>query len=223
MNKLKLLLLIILCLTVISATSWSGMEVAKIQISNSNPYTYLPEIIIDTIAKGSYKEYWVYLNDATYCEWMIDSIKQSTSQDIISVKWETPGIHSLGVRVCNASNCCSDFTYHQVFIEDTQQTAEDSTVCSFPNTFTPNGDGLNESFCAHFAYRDIHRIITAFHLQIINRRGQLVFETHDPSEPWNGKFNGIALPEGTYLYKVSYYLKGYDSQFVKKGSVVLIW
>ncbi|HOS48836.1 MAG TPA: gliding motility-associated C-terminal domain-containing protein, partial [Bacteroidia bacterium] len=45
-----------------------------------------------------------------------------------------------------------------------------------PNTFTPNGDGLNDTFgIAGEALKE-------FRMQIFNRWGQLVFESGNPNE-----------------------------------------
>jgi len=66
-----------------------------------------------------------------------------------------------------------------------------------PNTFTPNGDGLNDTFgVAGEAIKD-------FRMQIFNRWGQLIFETSNSNERWDGTYGGQKVPMGTYVYKVS--------------------
>jgi len=66
-----------------------------------------------------------------------------------------------------------------------------------PNTFTPNGDGLNDTFgIAGEAVKD-------FNLQIFNRWGQLVFESENPNDRWDGSFNGEKVPQGVYVYRLS--------------------
>lgn len=44
--------------------------------------------------------------------------------------------------------------------------------------------------------------IESYHMRIYNRWGQLLFETYDFSEAWNGKFNGENVPEDVYVYEV---------------------
>lgn len=71
-----------------------------------------------------------------------------------------------------------------------------------PNAFTPNGDGTNDEFGGKgFLYG-----ATNFKMSIWNRWGELVFETTDPNERWNGrKRNTEGLsPEGVYIYTVSF-------------------
>jgi len=66
-----------------------------------------------------------------------------------------------------------------------------------PNTFTPNGDGLNDTFgIAGEGVQD-------FRMQIFNRWGQLIFESKNASDRWDGTFQGETVPMGTYVYKVS--------------------
>lgn len=67
-----------------------------------------------------------------------------------------------------------------------------------PNTFTPNGDGLNDFFTPCL----IRRYIKSIDFKVTNRWGQVVFETNDPAINWDGKDQntGLDLPEGVYFY-----------------------
>jgi gliding motility-associated-like protein len=62
-----------------------------------------------------------------------------------------------------------------------------------PNAFTPNGDGVNDTWVIPglAAYRNCS-------LSVFNRYGQRVFETKDYTRPWNGK----GMPIGTYYYLI---------------------
>ena len=62
-----------------------------------------------------------------------------------------------------------------------------------PNAFTPNGDGINDSF------RAAGQGINEFEMVILNRWGEKVFETNNMLVPWNG----ISMQEGIYIYKIS--------------------
>ena len=84
-----------------------------------------------------------------------------------------------------------------------------------PNSFTPNGDGINEVF----------RIPpgSAFQLKefsIFDRWGNKVFATRDITKGWDGKYKNDMLPE-TYIYVITgkdLYMK----DVVIKGTVTLI-
>ncbi len=71
-----------------------------------------------------------------------------------------------------------------------------------PNAFTPNNDGVNDSFQGQGMMAGIQN----FRLQIWNRWGELIFETSDPGKGWNGKKtnSGRLLPTGVYLCVVSF-------------------
>ena len=70
----------------------------------------------------------------------------------------------------------------------------------FPNTITPNGDGLNDEFrfdilsSSPGKYPDNNMII-------FNRWGDVVFQAAPYTNNWSGQNeSGQDLPEGTYYY-----------------------
>jgi gliding motility-associated-like protein len=85
-----------------------------------------------------------------------------------------------------------------------------------PNVFTPNEDGYNDVFKL---YADGMTIIS---MQIFNRWGQMVYETNNVNEGWNGYFNsGAIAPEGTYYYVANAKYLNNEKQELK-GSLTLI-
>ncbi len=71
-----------------------------------------------------------------------------------------------------------------------------------PNAFTPNGDGKNDDFFG----KGFLTGASNFKMSIWNRWGELVFETSNPNDKWNGekRNNGGNSPEGVYVYMVSF-------------------
>jgi len=71
-----------------------------------------------------------------------------------------------------------------------------------PNAFSPNGDGINDTFKPKGDFFGVED----YSLTIFNRWGQLVFETEEPSEGWNGKLlnTGNDSATGVYVYKLNY-------------------
>jgi gliding motility-associated-like protein len=65
---------------------------------------------------------------------------------------------------------------------------------AFPNAFTPNGDGLNDLF------RPLAQSIQSASFFVYNRWGQLVFSSPDLSKGWDGTFNGVQQPIGSYAW-----------------------
>ncbi len=65
-----------------------------------------------------------------------------------------------------------------------------------PNSFTPDGDGMNDMF-----YPSMNGI-TNYSFAIYDR-SNIVFETNDLNECWNGISNGIMQANGIYSYTIS--------------------
>ncbi|HRP30525.1 MAG TPA: PKD domain-containing protein [Agriterribacter sp.] len=90
-----------------------------------------------------------------------------------------------------------------------------------PNTFSPNGDGMNDVF-----YPRGRGLASVQSMKIYNRWGQLVFErrsfsANDASLGWNGKLNGQSLPPDVYVYMVEFVCE--NAQIVTmKGDITLI-
>ena len=90
------------------------------------------------------------------------------------------------------------------------------TEIYIPNTFTPNGDYHNELF-------EIYGInIRNFKMIITNRWGELIFTTYNINKFWDGKYNGLIVPEGDYMYSIE--LLGEDQEkFIKQGIINVIY
>ena len=65
-----------------------------------------------------------------------------------------------------------------------------------PNTFTPNGDGINDGF---FAYATE---ISEFRLLVFNRWGEQIYRTNKLGPVWDGTYNGVESPIDTYVWRV---------------------
>lgn len=87
-----------------------------------------------------------------------------------------------------------------------------------PNTFTPDGDEHNQTFKVYMEGVDIYN----FEMMIYNRWGQLVFESKDLSQGWDGTFNGGVVLTGTYIWKVQAKDLLNDSKYIYTGHVNLI-
>lgn len=95
-----------------------------------------------------------------------------------------------------------------------------NAVCSLPvyapSAFTPNNDGLNDIFKP--LNLNGQRLIN---LSIFNRYGNRIFFSANSAPGWDGTYNGIKQPSGTYIYTVIYFDFG-GTLHALKGTVVLI-
>jgi gliding motility-associated-like protein len=90
-----------------------------------------------------------------------------------------------------------------------------------PNSFTPNGDGENDVF-----YPRGVGIIKVKNFRIYNRWGQLLFERvnfqlNDPSQAWDGTYNGDAPRPDVYVYLIDATCDTGETVFLK-GDVTII-
>ncbi|WP_118975031.1 T9SS type B sorting domain-containing protein [Taibaiella koreensis] len=88
-----------------------------------------------------------------------------------------------------------------------------------PNAFTPNGDGANDYF---FPRQLLSSSVSLFKMQVLNRWGQVVFETTRPEgRGWDGYFNGTAQPGGVYIYLIQVAFRNGRSENYQ-GNVTLL-
>jgi gliding motility-associated-like protein len=82
------------------------------------------------------------------------------------------------------------------------QTEEDNiNNIQLPNVFSPNGDMVNDEY-SYWVPENLFE----YSVVIVNRWGNVMFETTDTSVFWNGtdQNSGADSPEGVYFYKLIY-------------------
>lgn len=89
---------------------------------------------------------------------------------------------------------------------------------TIPNVFTPNNDGLNDVFEIPATE------LKEWHIIIMNGAGQVVFESDDQRNNWNGKLNnlGTECSRGMYRYIIKYMQPDDQEMHQKAGVVTLI-
>lgn len=181
----------------VSITSPIGCEVVNsfsdlilVEPSPHAGFSFSPETIsiLDPVVSFSDES-----QDANTVFWTFGDGHNSFSRDPIHTYSDT-GMVTVTQIVTHLSGCT-----------DTLRQLLDITpnVSYFlPNAFTPNNDSVNDY------YKGIGIIGRAenYRFSIWNRWGELVFQTSDPEEGWNGqKFNnGRPAPSGVYLVTVSF-------------------
>jgi gliding motility-associated-like protein len=99
-----------------------------------------------------------------------------------------------GVYTVTETNYCGSIE------SSVKVTLYDCDKCLFiPSAFTPNDDGLNDVFHVRMLCP-----IRNYGIKIFNRYGQLVYASYYVSQGWDGKYNGVPVDIGTYLYEVTY-------------------
>ena len=146
-----------------------------------------------------------------------DSIILTASSTNGEVQWESntaPGSNLLvkqaGIYKATASNECG-LTEQEVEVD----VIDCGCQVFVPNSFTPNGDNIND-LLEVFADCELENI----QMRIFSRWGELIFSSSPGEVFWNGTFNGENLLPGVYIYTVSYGVAGTD--YVRSGSVTLL-
>ncbi len=88
-----------------------------------------------------------------------------------------------------------------------------------PNAFSPNNDGINELLFPKGLG------VKSYTMSIYNRWGEKLFQTDDTHPGWDGKFEGVEVPVGTYIYEVQatcYLDKTVEKIISLKGAFQLI-
>ncbi|MBS1655918.1 MAG: gliding motility-associated C-terminal domain-containing protein, partial [Bacteroidetes bacterium] len=86
-----------------------------------------------------------------------------------------------------------------------------------PNAFTPNGDGLNETFKPFTV-----GIKTINYFKIFNRWGQMIYSsTGMDTHGWDGKYLGVAQGSGAYVWVIEA-ITSDNRKIFKKGTVTLV-
>lgn len=93
----------------------------------------------------------------------------------------------------------TDITYTLTINSDCNTVTDEVFIRVFPkivipNTFTPNGDGINDSWIIPAIER-----FEKIKLEVMTRYGEKVFQANS-FKSWDGKFKGKDLPVGTYFY-----------------------
>ena len=68
---------------------------------------------------------------------------------------------------------------------------------TIPNVFSPNGDGINDTWVIKYLETFVNATI-----KIFNRYGQQVFFAQQYNTPWDGRFNGQDMPVGVYYFMI---------------------
>lgn len=121
----------------------------------------------------------------------------------LSSHW-TYTVENEGVFYCKVSSECGTSA-------DTIMVHLEKCFCSayVPNSFTPNDDQVNDVLAV-----STNCTLDTYHFLIMNRWGEIVFETTDPSVEWDGMLNNCVLQDGAYSYVLSYQFT--DGEFKQK-------
>jgi len=112
-------------------------------------------------------------------------------------------VYSLDGRVYQSNNRFDGLEpgVYTVFVKDGNGcgvTNKEIVLLDYPNYFTPNGDGVNETWFIKNSVKEPH-----FKVTIFDRYGKLITAFGPTSQGWDGTLNGIQLPSTDYWFVVT--------------------
>jgi len=149
--------------------------------------------------EGGVKNYEVYRKTAGSSSEFIDTVSANDTSYTDNVK-----LNNLIYTVDDAEFCyyinAVEGESNPYGIRGNSTTAINCVVLQskifIPNAFTPNGDGKNDAWFPKLSFTP-----ATYHLIIKNRWGNIIFESKDQYESWDGSYMGGAkVEEGTYIY-----------------------
>ena len=93
-----------------------------------------------------------------------------------------------------SENGCIDSTYRVIKVSD-------ELLIFAPNTFIPDGDGLNDTW---FPLITAGMEENTYELIIVNRWGEIMFQTQDITTGWDGTYQGRDCQDGVYSFNIRF-------------------
>lgn len=150
--------------------------------------------------------------DASSYLWSFgDNGSGSTEENPVYIYPDEPSEYIITLIATNDLGC-SDTAYSKIVVRDI-------LLYYVPNAFTPDNDEFNQSFQPVFTsgYDPFD-----YKLQIFDRWGELLFESHNPNIGWDGRFQGNYVQDGVYLWRLEFKETMTDIRHKKMGSVTII-
>lgn len=197
-------------LTVVNAAGCSSSETMGVVITiHPLPiadFTYQP----NPVELGDQVSFENASHGAISWDWSFGDGSYSTDEFPVHA-YENYGSYSVELTV--HSDHCSHIARKDIVIKE-------ELIFYLPNSFSPNADGTNDKFLPIFAsgFNPYD-----YHFSIFNRSGDLVFESTDISEGWNGKREGVKeLSPGVYVWKLEIAESASAAKRVITGHVSLL-
>jgi gliding motility-associated-like protein len=134
------------------------------------------------------------------------------STDVSPIYWypADTGTFIVTLKVTTDQGCTDEFTYPVVIGPD--------ILVYIPNGFSPDqaGPNANEGFKAV-----VNDAIQEYHLIIFNRWGELMFESTDKNEEWDGTYDGLPCQSDVYAYYLQV-TSWNEKEYSYSGTVTLI-
>jgi gliding motility-associated-like protein len=169
----------------VSSIEECGIAYDTLSIIINEPLVFLPSDTLiqfgDSLnlwSQGDYSEFWWQPFDLLLCD-------SCESQNIAITDNQR-----FTLFYTNTNGCIFNKSFVATINKDGQ--------LYIPNSFTPNGDNINDEFIAKGTG------ISKFNLMIYNRIGELIFESSDIEKGWDGTYFQRQVQQDYYTYIIEY-------------------
>lgn len=149
--------------------------------------------------------------DATSYIWDFGDGDQSSNENAVHTYPAVPSYYTITLFANNDLGC-PDTAYLTVKVKDV-------LIYFVPNSFTPDHDVFNETFQPVFTSGFIP---ASYKFYVFDRWGEVVFQTNETNEGWDGKYKGIAAQDDVYTWKIEFKESEAPVQRVVTGHVSLL-
>jgi gliding motility-associated-like protein len=80
---------------------------------------------------------------------------------------------------------------------------QDGGQLLIPNAFSPNLSGPGSVNGENDVFLPLMRGVHEFQMMVFNRWGELLYETSNPAEGWDGYYKGKLCPQDVYVYRIT--------------------
>lgn len=144
---------------------------------------------------------------ANYYSWNFGDDKYSMSYSPSHI-YEDTGTYTIQLIV-ETENACFDTSYRNVRVNPVPS-------LYMPNTFSPNGDGVND----FFFFKNYAFVEEGLEFRIFDKWGELIYSTNK-FKPWDGTYKGHIAKQDTYIWKLRCF-DFFGNEYNYKGHVNLI-
>lgn len=146
-----------------------SQQVVELCENNQNTFTYTST----TGLNGTYV-------------WSINNVDYITNE--LTYTWETPGDYQIILTFTSIGGCQDSISYNVTVVECQE------SVLWFPNSFTPNGNGINENWSpTGFNYTNLE-------YYVFDRWGEQIYKSDSELKPWDGTYKGNECQQDVYVF-----------------------
>ena len=172
-----------------TTTSCTKEDQTEILISSA-PQAVEVQLVSEIFASGLSTIQAVVIGGFGTYEYSLDQINWQISPIFANLENDIYTIYARDINYCGEKN------------------SNPITTISYPNYFTPNGDGYNDNW-------SIKGLTPEFEakIYIFDRYGKLLKQIDAYGNGWDGKFNGTEVPSSDYWFKIEYKEDGVQKEF----------